>query len=129
MAKVAKSITLFEKKKFRIDELELKVTMLHELLRKMQEGGGFTLHPLPMFHDFDYRPKPITINCLGKSRFSINECHVCAQWFLSNDIFVVSCGHTYHVSCMAYYGAFHPCCKIVDSKEEFHHSWLVAIST
>jgi hypothetical protein len=34
MAKVAKSITLFEKKKFRIDELELKVTMLHELLRK-----------------------------------------------------------------------------------------------
>jgi len=81
-----------------------------------------------MFHDFDYRPKPITINCLGKSTFTINECHVCAQWFLSNDIFVVSCGHTYHVSCMAYYGAFHPCCKIVDSKEEFHHSWLVAIS-
>ncbi len=119
MAKVAKSITLFEKKKNRISELKLKVIMLLELLRRMQEGGGFAFHPLPMFHDRNYRPKPIIVNCLGKSTFTIDECHVCAQWFLSNDIFVISCGHTYHVSCMAYYGAFHPCYKIADSRKNF----------
>jgi hypothetical protein len=34
---------MFEKKKFRIGELELQVTMLQEMLKKMQEGGGFML--------------------------------------------------------------------------------------
>jgi hypothetical protein len=28
---------------------------------------------------------------------------------------------------MAYYGASHPCCNIVDCKEEFHNNWLVDI--
>jgi hypothetical protein len=79
VAKVAKSVILFEKKKSRIDELELKVTMFQELLKRMQEGGVFTLHPLPMFHDPNYRPKPIIVNCLGKSTFIINECLVCTQ--------------------------------------------------
>jgi hypothetical protein len=80
-----------------------------------------------MLHDPNYRPKPITINCLGKSTFTINECLVYAQWFPSNDVLVVSCGHTYHVFCMAYYGASHTCYKIVDCEEEFHHSCLVAV--
>jgi hypothetical protein len=88
----------------------------------MQEGGGFAFHPLPMLHDPDYRPKPITVNCLCKFTFIIIECFVCTQWFFSNDKFVISCGHTYHLSCMAYNEAFHPCCKIVDYKEEFHHN-------
>ncbi len=54
----------------------------------------------------------------------MNKCHVYAQWFPSSDILVASCGHTYHVSCMAYYAGFHPCYKIVDYEEEFQHSWL-----
>jgi len=28
---------------------------------------------------------------------------------------------------MAYYRASHPCYKIVDCKEKFHHSWLVVV--
>jgi hypothetical protein len=82
-------VTLFEKKKSRICELELEMIMHHALLRKMQEGGGFTLHPLPMFHDPDYRPKPITVNCPNKSTFTINECPTCTQWFHSNDILLL----------------------------------------
>jgi hypothetical protein len=127
VAKVTKFVTLFEKKKSKIGEIELEVTMLQELLRRMQEGGGFALHPLSMLHDLHYKLKPITINCFGTFTFTIDECLVCAQWFPSNDIFVASCGHTYDVYCMAYYGASHPCCKIADCKEEFHHNWLVVV--
>jgi len=93
----------------------------------MQKDGGCTIHPLPMLHDLNYRPKPLTIYCPSKSTFIINECLVYAHWFPSNDIFIISCGHTYHVSCMAYYKASQPCCKIVDCKEEFHHNWLVVV--
>ncbi len=28
---------------------------------------------------------------------------------------------------MAYNEAFHPCYKIADYKEKFHHSWLVVV--
>jgi hypothetical protein len=51
MAKVAKSITLFEKKKSKISELEFKMIILQKLLRRMQEGGGglhFTHCPCSM---------------------------------------------------------------------------------
>jgi hypothetical protein len=72
-----------------------------------------------MLHDFDYKPEPFTIYCLGKSTFVVNESRVYTQWFLNSDIIVVSCGHTYHICCMAYYVSSHPCCKIVDYKEEF----------
>jgi hypothetical protein len=83
----------------------------------MQEGGGFAFHPLPMLHDPNYKPKPSIVNCLGKFTFTINECPIYAQWFPSNDICVVSCGYTYHVSCMAYYEASHAYYKIADCKE------------
>jgi hypothetical protein len=101
--------------------------MFQDLLKLMQEGGGFGLYPLPMFHDPDYKPKPFIIQCRGKSTFVVNECHVCAQWFLNNDILVASCGHMYHVFCMAYYAGFHPCCKITNCKEEFQHDWLAIV--
>jgi hypothetical protein len=42
-------------------------------------------------------------------------------------LIVASCDHTYHICCMAYYVSFHPCCKIVDYKEEFQHNWLVVV--
>jgi hypothetical protein len=45
MAKVAKSITLFEKKKSKISELEFKMIILQKLLRRMQEGGGVCTSP------------------------------------------------------------------------------------
>jgi hypothetical protein len=119
VAKVVKSIFEFEKKKSRISQLDLKLTLLQDLLKLMQEGGGFGLYPLPMVHDPNYKPKPYTIQCRGKSTFVVNECPICAQWFFNSDILVTSCGHMYHVSCMAYYASSHPCCKITDCKEEF----------
>jgi hypothetical protein len=48
------------------------------MFKLMQEGGGFGLYPLPMFHDRDYKPEPFTIQCLGKSTFVVNECCVYA---------------------------------------------------
>jgi hypothetical protein len=93
----------------------------------MQEGGGFGLYPLPMVHDPNYKPKPYTIQCRGKSTFVVNECPICAQWFFNSDILVANCGHMYHVFCMAYYANSHPCCKITNYKEEFHHNWLAVV--
>jgi hypothetical protein len=82
--------------------------MLQDLLRLMQ-GGGFGLYPLTMLHDLDYKPEPSIVRCPSKSTFVVNGCHVYAQWFRSNDVLVASCGHMYHVPCMAYYAGFHPC--------------------
>jgi hypothetical protein len=93
----------------------------------MQEGGGFGLYPLPMLHNPNYKLEPSIVQCRGKSTFVVNECPVCAQWFPNIDILVASCGHMYHVSCMAYYASSHPCCKIIDYKGKFQHNWLTIV--
>lgn len=61
MAKVVESIFVFEKKKSKIGQLDLEVIMFHDLLKLMQEGGGFRLYPLPMLHDPDYKLEPSTV--------------------------------------------------------------------
>jgi hypothetical protein len=63
----------------------------------------------------------------SKSIVVVNVYPICAQWFLNNDIIVTNCGHTYHVSCIAYYVSFHQCCKVVNCKKVFHLSWLQSI--
>ncbi len=65
--------------------------------------------------------------CPWKSIVIVNECHVCAQSFPCKDITVVSYGHTYHVSCIAYVVTTHQSCKVVDCGQAFHHNWLSAI--
>jgi hypothetical protein len=35
--------------------------MFQDLLKLMQEGGGFGLYPLPMLHDPNYKLEPSTI--------------------------------------------------------------------
>jgi hypothetical protein len=81
-----------------------------------------------MLHDSDFKLDPSVLQCLSKSTIVINECPICAQWFMSNDIIVASCDHTYHVYCIAYYVGFHQYCKVVNYKEEFQPTWLQFIS-
>jgi hypothetical protein len=50
--------------------------MFHEILKKMQEGGGFMLHPQMMLHDSDFNLDPNVVKCPGKSSIVVNECHV-----------------------------------------------------
>jgi hypothetical protein len=85
----------------------------------MQEGGGFAFHLMPMVHDPNYRPKPITVNCLGKFTFTINEYFVAHDGFLAM-IYLLLIVVTHTI--MAYYKASRSCYKIVDCKEEFHHN-------
>jgi hypothetical protein len=127
VAKVVDSIVVFERKKSRIGQLEFEVTMFQEMLKKMQEGGGSMLHPQMMIHDFDFNIDLSVVKCPSKSSIIVNECHVCAQWFPGNDIFVANC-HTYHVFCIAYYVGSHQCCKVASCKETFHPAWLQSIS-
>ncbi len=98
--------------------------MLEEMLKKMQVGGGVMFYPQTMLHDFDFELDPSVVQCPSKSTIFVNECPICAQWFPSNDIIVASCGHTYHVSCIAYYVGFHQYYKVSNCKEEFHPIWL-----
>jgi len=86
-----------------------------------------------MFHNPNYKLEPSIVQCWGKSTFVVNECPICTQSFPNIDILVASCGHMYHVSCMAYYASSHPCCKIIDYKEKlvnnsrFQHNWLTIV--
>ncbi len=52
-AKVVDFVAMFKKKKSRIGQLEVQMTMLQEMLKKIQEGGGFMLYLQTMLHDFD----------------------------------------------------------------------------
>lgn len=64
---------MFEKKKFRIGQLELQVIMLQEMLQKMKEGGG-----LCFTYDFDFRLDLGVVQCLGKSIIVVNNCPICS---------------------------------------------------
>jgi len=124
VAKLLDFVIMFEKSKSKISQLEFEVTMLQETCKK---GGGFMLYPQPMLHCPDYVLDVNDPKCLGKSIIIVNECHVCAQSFPCKNIIVVSCGHTYHVSCIAYVATTHQFCKVVDCGQAFHHNWLSTI--
>jgi hypothetical protein len=63
----------------------------------MQEGGGFAFHPLPMLHDPDYRPKPITVNCLGKFTFTINALFAHNSFLAMINLLLVVVTHTMYL--------------------------------
>jgi hypothetical protein len=52
--------------------------MLQEMLKKMQEGGGFMLYPQPMFHCPNYTFDASDLECSGKFIVIVNECPICA---------------------------------------------------
>jgi hypothetical protein len=85
------------------------------------------LYPQLMLHCSNYIFDVNDPKCLGKSIIIVNECHVCAQSFPCKNIIVVNCGHTYHVSCIAYVVITHQFCKVIDCGQTFHDNWLSAI--
>ncbi len=68
----------YEKSKLKISRLEFEVIMLQEMLKKMQEGGGFMLYPQPMFHCPNYTFDASDLECSGKFIVIVNECPICA---------------------------------------------------
>jgi hypothetical protein len=122
VAKLLDFVVMFEKSKSKIFQLEFEVTMFEEMFKKMQKGGGFMLYPQPMLYCPNYTFDVNDPKCLGKSIIIVNECHVCAQSFPCKNIIVASCGHTCHVSYIAYVAITHQFCKVANCGQAFHHN-------
>jgi len=77
-AKVVDFVTMSKKKKSRIGQLEVQMIMFKEMLKKMQEGGGFMLYSQTMLHDFHFRLDFNVVQCPNKLTIVVNNYRVCA---------------------------------------------------
>lgn len=93
--------------------LEKEIISINNQVQRLNNGGGASLYPLPLFCN------PIAPM---KRSFDLNTCPLCGLWYACNFI-TIECGHTFHSWCMATHVASSLKCVISDCDFYFTKQW------
>ncbi|KAG0556225.1 hypothetical protein KC19_11G036400 [Ceratodon purpureus] len=112
------SLERHENVRSRLSGLERLLVSMRDQSKKMNEGTGYAFFPRPIANNPESPLSTVHI---------LNACPVCGYWYLANNFVPLSCGHTYHVFCLAQHARTSSLCCFQGCDQEFSSDSICSI--